>query len=105
MKSVTRAVAAALLFSLPTFAAPGKPSSTSSAPPVFETACAGKDYAYNELAGYGFLAGDARDKFGDTMAGIGSSIAIDKKSWKKRGNTWTGLLWALPDRGWNTQGR
>jgi hypothetical protein len=80
-------------------------TSTSSAPPVSQTDCNGQ-YTYNELAGYGFLPGDARDKFGDTNGGIGSSAAIDKKSWRldKKTGIYTGLLYALPDRGWNTQG-
>jgi hypothetical protein len=104
MKTVPRAVTTALIFALSTFAAPSQPSSTSSAAPVFETSCVGKQYTYSELSGYGFIAGDARDKFGDTLAGIGSSIAIDKTSWTMKGNTWTGLLYALPDRGWNTEG-
>jgi hypothetical protein len=37
--------------------------------------------------------------------GIGSSIAIDHNSWRKlRNGSYTGTLYALPDRGWNTQG-
>lgn len=71
---------------------------------VSSTTCNGKTYVYQSLAGYGFTPSDARDKFGDTAGGIGSSAAIDPKSWKKNGNTYTGTLWALPDRGWNTEG-
>lgn len=98
MKLVTRAVLAALSLSSAAFAIPN-PASL-----VFETTCVGKKFAYNELAGYGFLPGDFRDKYGDTLGGFGSSMAIDRTSWKKKGNSWTGLLYALPDRGWNTQG-
>jgi hypothetical protein len=53
------------------------------------------------------LASDARDKFGDTIGGIGSAIALDKKSWKrKQGSTeaYQGIIYGLPDRGWNTEG-
>ncbi|KAH0363918.1 3-phytase, partial [Aureobasidium melanogenum] len=72
---------------------------------VNSTICGGQTYVYQELAGYGFVKSDARDKFGDTLGGIGSSIAIDQKTWKKMGpNSYQGILWALPDRGWNTQG-
>ncbi|KAH0098277.1 3-phytase, partial [Aureobasidium melanogenum] len=72
---------------------------------VNSTTCEGQTYVYQELAGYGFVKSDARDKFGDTLGGIGSSIAIDQKTWKKMGpNLYQGILWALPDRGWNTQG-
>lgn len=69
-------------------------------PTVNETDCDGRRYTYQQLAGYGFVPSDAVDKFGDTLGGFGSSIAIDRKSWKKKKNVYTGILWALPDRGW-----
>ncbi|RAR05088.1 outer membrane autotransporter [Stemphylium lycopersici] len=68
------------------------------------TTCSGKLYTYEELAGYGTIANDARDKFGDTIGGLGSAIAFDKKSWKYKKGSYQGELWGLPDRGWNTQG-
>ncbi|KAK2613018.1 hypothetical protein QQS21_000947 [Conoideocrella luteorostrata] len=68
---------------------------------VFSTTCEGKPYTYNELAGYGFVASDARDKFGDSIS-LGSSIAF--ASWAKKGSKYEGKLYGLPDRGWNTQG-
>ena len=77
------------------------PTTTSSAP-VTVTTCGGKVYTYNELAGYGFVPGDARDKYGDTIGGIGSAIAM--KSWKKIDNYYQGTLFVQPDRGWNTNG-
>lgn len=40
---------------------------------VNSTTCNGKSYSYDELAGYGILPGNARDKFGDTIGGIGSA--------------------------------
>jgi hypothetical protein len=101
---LTRTIVAAMSISASVLAAPSKPSMISSDLPVLATTCAGRKYTYNELAGYGFIPGDARDKFGDTMAGFGSSMAIDKTSWKRKGDDWTGLLYALPDRGWNTEG-
>lgn len=96
------AIPVALCLSGSALAAPSKRAD--SAPTVFATSCEGKNYVYNELSGFGTLASDARDKFGDTLAGLGSSIVVDKTSWKKNGDTWSGLLYALPDRGWNTQG-
>ena len=75
--------------------------------PVGQTTCNGEVYTYEELAGYGFLPGDARDKTGDTIGGIGSAIALDKKSWKKKKGDkegYEGIVYGLPDRGWNTQG-
>ncbi|TKA65185.1 hypothetical protein B0A55_10750 [Friedmanniomyces simplex] len=72
---------------------------------VNTTTCNGETYAYQELAGYGYIASDARDKFGDTIGGIGSSVAIDRSSWRKLSNgSYEGLLYAIPDRGWNTEG-
>lgn len=68
------------------------------------TTCNGQTYTYQELAGYGYIPSDARDKFGDTLGGFGSSIAIDRKTWRRDGKSYKGLLYALPDRGWNTEG-
>ncbi|KAI4923307.1 hypothetical protein J4E85_008344 [Alternaria conjuncta] len=68
------------------------------------TTCNGKLYTYESLAGYGKLVSDARDKFGDTIGGIGSAIAFEKKSWKYKKGSYEGVVWGLPDRGWNTQG-
>ena len=70
-------------------------------PIVNQTNCVNRQYTYQRLAGYGFVANDARDKYGDTLGGFGSSIAIDRRSWKKSNKgVYTGTLWALPDRGW-----
>lgn len=94
------------LLALPVVHVIAKPTPSSTAP-VNVTTCNGKTYTYSALAGYGKLASDARDKFGDTIGGIGSAIALDKKSWKsKKGKkeAYTGIVYGLPDRGWNTQG-
>ncbi|KAK7978326.1 hypothetical protein PG996_004369 [Apiospora saccharicola] len=78
---------------------------TTSAGAVNATTCADKSYAYNELAGYGLVASDAVDKFGDTLGGLGSAIHMDRAQWTKLDNgSYTGTLWSLPDRGWNTEG-
>jgi hypothetical protein len=77
------------------------PASTSTPAPVFSTSCRGKPYVYNELAGYGFVPANAVDKYGDTMS-IGSSIAITE--WSKKDGVFSGTLYGLPDRGWNTNG-
>lgn len=71
---------------------------------VNTTTCNGQTYIYEELAGYGYIPSNARDKTGDTIGGIGSSIAIDKSTWRKEGSSYKGVLYALPDRGWNTEG-
>lgn len=95
------------LLALPVVQVIAKPTPNEPATPVNVTTCNGKVYTYSSLAGYGRLAADARDKFGDTIGGIGSAIALDKKSWKsKKGKkeAYTGIVYGLPDRGWNTEG-
>lgn len=62
---------------------------------VNTTVCNGQKYVYQELAGYGFLPSDARDRFGDSMS-LGSAIALDRKTWSRRGDTYEGILYALP---------
>lgn len=85
---------------------PPPPPPTPPGPPgvpaaVFSTTCNGKPYTYKELAGFGFVPGNALDKYGDSIS-LGSSIAIS--SWKKKDSKYEGTLWGLPDRGWNTEG-
>ncbi|CZS99297.1 uncharacterized protein RAG0_07672 [Rhynchosporium agropyri] len=71
---------------------------------VNKTTCNGKTYTYEELAGYGTVPSNSRDEFGDTL-NFGSGLALDRSQWKKLSNgSYTGVLWGLPDRGWNTQG-
>ena len=68
---------------------------------VNQTTCDKKTFTYQSLAGYGLVPSDARDKFGDTLGGYGSAIAIDRSSWTKTSTgSYTGVLWGLPDRGW-----
>lgn len=80
---------------------PRKPPSDSI---VNQTTCNGQTYTYQQLAGYGFVASNARDKYGDTLGGYGSAIALDKKEWKKTGDgKYAGVLYAIPDRGWQVE--
>lgn len=68
---------------------------------VNQTTCDGRKFVYEQLAGYGFVPSNAKDKFGDTLGGYGSSIAVDRRSWKRaKDGSYTGTLFALPDRGW-----
>jgi hypothetical protein len=68
---------------------------------VNQTTCNEKTYTYEELAGYGFVPNDARDQYGDTMGGFGSAIAMDRSRWRKNHDgSYSGLLYAIPDRGW-----
>ncbi|KAJ5549158.1 secreted protein [Penicillium frequentans] len=72
---------------------------------VNQTTCGGTTYQYTGLQGYGFIPSNATDKYGDTIGGIGSSIAIEKSSWRKTSHdVYSGTLYAIPDRGWNTNG-
>lgn len=72
---------------------------------INKTTCNGQKYEYLSLAGYGYTPSNSRDKFGDTAGGIGSSASIDPSTWTLHNNgSYTGLLYALPDRGWNTEG-
>ncbi|KAL9106649.1 MAG: hypothetical protein Q9227_008369 [Pyrenula ochraceoflavens] len=79
-------------------------TSTNAASVVSQTKCNSQSYTYDNLAGYGFVPGDAYDQYHDTAGGIGSSIAFDRSSWQKTDAGYTGILWTLPDRGWNTEG-
>jgi len=92
-----------LATALPQFSYGGGASSANTSA-VNTTTCNGETYIYQQMAGYGYIPSNARDKYGDTIGGIGSSIAIDRNTWIKLGNTYKGLLYALPDRGWNTEG-
>lgn len=79
--------------------------------PVNTTTCNTQTYTYTSLAGFGKLPSDIRDKYGDTI-GVGSAIAIDKSSVRcrktkknnKNKSIYEGIIYGLPDRGWNTQG-
>lgn len=76
------------------------PTVRSAEPAVSSTTCKGQTYVYEGFAGYGFTPSNSRDKFGDTAGGIGSSATIDRNSWKRDGDSYTGIVWNLPDRGW-----
>ncbi|WEW59906.1 hypothetical protein PRK78_005388 [Emydomyces testavorans] len=74
-------------------------------PVVKQTTCGEHTYNYHGLAGYGFVPSNAVDKYGDTLGGIGSSVAIEQSSWeRKQDGSYEGIAWAVPDRGWNTNG-
>ncbi|KAJ5289062.1 secreted protein [Penicillium angulare] len=72
---------------------------------VNETTCGGTTYQYTGLEGFGFIPSNLTDKYGDTIGGTGSSIAIDQASWQKTPQgAYSGILFSAPDRGWNTNG-
>jgi hypothetical protein len=61
------------------------------------------DYVNKGLVGVGRLPATMKDKFGETF-GSGSGVAVDQKSWKKSGDSYTGTVFILPDRGYNVEG-
>ncbi|KAB8073693.1 hypothetical protein BDV29DRAFT_201697 [Aspergillus leporis] len=72
---------------------------------VNQTTCGGTTYAYTGLEGYGYIPSNEVDKYGDTLGGIGSSIAIEQGSWHQTSHdSYSGIVYVLPDRGWNTNG-
>lgn len=96
---------ASILLTVLPLATAGTPNPRAPAP-VNTTTCNGAKYTYQSLAGYGYLPSDAYDKYGDTIGGIGSSVAFAPSSWKhdQKTDRYTAIVWASPDRGWNTQG-
>lgn len=50
------------------------------------------------------IPSNARDQLGDTLGGIGSSVALVPGSWRRTATGYSATLMMLPDRGWNTQG-
>jgi len=64
----------------------------------------GQTFVNKGLVGVARVPSNMVDEFGDTIS-IGSGMALDLTSWSTNGNgTYTGKLYMLPDRGWNTQG-
>ena len=108
VRSLGTSVTMLLVYSLAAFLTVSSCSAASifqrASPVVNQTTCDGKQFTYQYLAGYGFIPSNARDKYGDTIGGIGSSIALDRSSWKKKSKSgkdyYTGVLYVLPDRGW-----
>jgi hypothetical protein len=57
------------------------------------------------MGGVARVPANAVDQYGETLGGFGSGMAMDLSSWRKdRHGTYSGTLYMLPDRGWNTQG-
>ena len=52
------------------------------------------------LQGVGRLPATTRDFLGDSLGSF-SSLAVDLATWRRSGDTYTGTLYTLPDRGYN----
>lgn len=61
----------------------------------------GETYVNQGLVGAGRLAASARDKYNDTLGSF-SAFALDLNTWRRVGDSYTGVLYTLPDRGYNT---
>ncbi|KAK9382829.1 esterase-like activity of phytase-domain-containing protein [Kockiozyma suomiensis] len=87
----------------------GSPLATSYSDGVVNTTtCGSYSYSYDSMVGYGFLAGNAVDNYGDTI-GFGSSITLERPSVKVTtladgSKNVSAIVYNLPDRGWNTEG-
>lgn len=63
----------------------------------------GVTIANKGLVAIGRIPANQRDKFKETF-GSGSGMALDLTRWKKDGDSYSGSLWLLPDRGYNVEG-
>lgn len=63
----------------------------------------GTAYTVQGLVGVGRIASDTRDKFGETFGSV-SGLFANGVDWERNGNTYTGTIYALPDRGYNVAG-
>jgi hypothetical protein len=94
-----RCIQEAALATLLTFAGAGAATAQQSV--TFE----GATFVNQGLVGVTRVPSDARDQFGDTLGGFGSAMAMQPGSWRKnRDGSYSGTLFMVPDRGWNTQG-
>ncbi|WP_244511405.1 esterase-like activity of phytase family protein [Luteibacter sp. UNCMF331Sha3.1] len=60
----------------------------------------GRTYVDHGLVAAGSLPAGTVDFLGDTLGSF-SSLMIEPGTWKRDGDTYTGVLWTLPDRGRN----
>jgi hypothetical protein len=60
----------------------------------------GTTYVDHGLVAAGSLPAGTVDFLGDTLGSF-SSVMVQPGSWKREGDTYTGVLWTLPDRGRN----
>lgn len=60
----------------------------------------GQTFVNQGLVGAGRLAADSLDFLGQTLGSF-SGMAVDANTWRRNGNTYTGSIFTLPDRGYN----
>ena len=82
---------------------------------VKKTVCNGQSYVYQELAGYGYMPSDARDRYGDSMSfdsfdkpvnniirptTLGQQSIINNDTIRE-GKAWDPPCWAQPVTRWS----
>lgn len=68
-----------------------------------QTAVNGTTFTLHELVGVGRLAANLRDEHGETFGSI-SGLVADASTWTRTGNSYSGIFYASPDRGYNVAG-
>ncbi|KAG9052526.1 hypothetical protein FS842_009723 [Serendipita sp. 407] len=64
----------------------------------------GHTFVNKGLVAFGLIPTEAKDSYGETLGGFGSSIAIQRGTFKARNDgTFTGKFVVLPDRGYNVE--
>ncbi|CAG7852304.1 Uncharacterized secreted protein ARB_04696 Flags: Precursor [Serendipita indica DSM 11827] len=65
----------------------------------------GSDTFVNKgLVAFGFIPSDAKDKYGETLGGFGSAMALQRGTFRaKPDGTFEGKMIVLPDRGYNVE--
>jgi hypothetical protein len=63
----------------------------------------GKNFTNQGLVGVGRLPANLKDKFGETFGSF-SAFMFNQQTWTLTGTTFTGTLYAQPDRGFNVAG-
>lgn len=74
-----------------------------SAPSLAQTVVNGTVFTVQELVGVGRIAANLRDEHGETFGSI-SGLVADPASWTRSGDTYSGIFYAAPDRGYNVAG-
>jgi hypothetical protein len=105
MRTITRSLLLAAAVT-PLFAANyGTPFLDTTAPTLSSTvSLGGQNYVNQGLVGVGVFATNVIDGRGDTFGSF-SSFKVDHNTWRKNANgSYSGTLYALPDRGYNVAG-
>lgn len=68
-----------------------------------QTVVNGTVFTVKELVGVGRMAANLRDEHGETFGSI-SGLVADPSTWVRNGNSYSGIFYAAPDRGYNIAG-